>query len=177
MRASIEDPGSLDLYGQEDLHLTLVFVGEISREQVALMRQAAQWEFQGLCAPELVLLGNGGAFPGGSRARSIWRGVLEQPGSEGRLAAIRNRALQIALSVGWRAGRTEWEKPFHPHVTVARPMGAEIFEGEVPRLGRDRPWLAPEVSLFASCPEAEREAGASRYRVLASWNLAVQPDG
>lgn len=165
-----------EAYGADDLHLTLVFLGERPAGDVGRLRALGAPEFAGLHAPELVVRGEGGVFDGSAdRPRAVWREVGEASGTEGRLDALRNRACQVGRMVGWRPRPAEAARTFRPHVTVARPRDPVQATEGLARLGRDRAWLVPEVALFASCTEKERAAGGGRYRILQTWNLAVGP--
>jgi len=175
---AFESAGPVAVYAAEDLHLTLAFLGELDAGAVRRVEAAARWEFAGLWAPELTILGRGGAFPSADAPRAVWRAIEEAPGCEGRLDALRNRAWQAGLSAGWRPGRKERERPFRPHVTVARPRaGARVGASDLGDLGRDRRWLPVDVVLYESLgPDPGEGAPAARYRTLAAWPLAVQPE-
>jgi 2'-5' RNA ligase len=164
-------PG-LRLYPARDLHLTLCFLGEF--EDVARLERALIDETRGLAAPELRITGVG-AFPDGDAPRSLWAGVLDETGAEGRLAALHNRALTAALGVGWRRPAADAARPFRPHVTLARlsaqgfGSGFDLapFRTLAPRGG----WVASEVTLFESDPKRPE----ARYRPVADAPLAVRP--
>jgi len=159
----------LRVYPPRDLHLTLCFLGEHAGG--APLERALVDETRGLAAPELTLNGVGG-FPDLAAPRVLWAGVREAPGTEGRLAALRNRALTAALGVGWRRPPADIARPFRPHVTLAR-----VGEGQTPDLSgftglKPRgAWIAAEVALFESDPGRPEE----RYRPIADAPLAVRP--
>lgn len=138
---------SLRFYAAEELHLTLVFLGERPPPKLP--------PFDG--APIELELAGGGAFPDLRRPRVVWAGARELPGSEGRLEAL-VRGLRTGL------GMPPEEQPFRAHLTLARPRkGARLRLPEglaglvVPGL-----WLAGAPALFESRPD-ERP----RYRRLA----------
>ena len=152
------------VYAASDLHLTLAFLGEVEEVLVRTIVRSAGDEFRGLTAPELRVGGTAGSFPDGERPRALWEGVEETFESMGRLAALRNRALQVAYSHGLRPRRADRERPFRPHVTVARPgreaaVPEDFFEDR--DAGR---WLPVDVTLFESLGAVS--AGGDRYRVL-----------
>lgn len=181
---AFEEAGPVAVYDADDLHLTLAFLGALDADAVRRVEAAARSEFAGLWAPELTILGRGGAFPADDAPRAVWRSIEEAQGCEGRLDALRNRAWQVGLSAGWRPGRAERERPFRPHVTVARPRaGADVGAAALRDLGRDRRWLPLDVTLYESLGarapvngESGERSDGPRYRVLAAWPLAVQPE-
>jgi len=94
----------------EGIHLTLKFLGQISAEQEARLKKAlGQLErFQEFT----VRAGGFGFFPDAKRPRVFWAG-LEAPPELARLAAAVERA---AEPLGFPAE----DRPFHPHLTLAR---------------------------------------------------------
>lgn len=172
-RNALADIGPVTLYGADDLHLTLCFMGEVPSDRVRELIRGASREFSGLWAPELRVGAEGGAFPNADAARSVWAGVAESADSLGRLAAIRNRALQVGLSHGCRPPRVDASRPFQPHVTLARPRTEVPIEASALDFGAERNWLPVDVTLFQSLPG--RGAGGDRYQTLHAWPLAVRP--
>ncbi|MEE2940522.1 MAG: 2'-5' RNA ligase family protein [Planctomycetota bacterium] len=172
-RVALAECGDTALYAAADLHLTLAFRGEVEERRVRPIVRSADVEFRGLAAPELRVGGTAGSFPDGERPRALWESVEETFESLGRLAALRNRALQVAYSHGLRPRRADRERPFRPHVTVARPgAAAEVPEDFFEERDAAR-WLPVDVTLFESL--GARTAGEGRYRVLGAWPLVVQP--
>ena len=172
-RLALADCGETVLYAPDDLHLTLAFLGEAESDTVRSMVRTAGDEFRGLTAPELRVGESAGSFPDGERPRALWEGVEETFDSLGRLAALRNRALQVAYCHGLRPRRADRERPFRPHVTVARPGPGAAIPGDFFE-GRDGSrWLPVDVTLFESF--GKESPDGSRYRTLAAWPLVVRP--
>lgn len=170
--AALEGEPGIRLYSPGDLHLTLAFLGAYPTRQVDLLKRALQEEIRGLLAPELTLEQAVG-FPSADRPRALAVRVGEEPDRAGRLAALRNRALQAALCTGWRPPRAERERPFQPHVTVARCKGGEAADfGAFLRLDLGARWLAVDVEVIESRPENPE----SRYRAIGNVPLVVRPD-
>ena len=171
----VEDDGSepegVRLYAAADLHMTLVFLGEFLEARRSRLQGALQEELRGLNAPELVLTGTG-SFPSREDPRVLWAGVEDRAEVTGRLDALRNRALQACLSVGWRPPKVEFERPFQPHVTLGRVAkdGPAIHRAFFD-LDFDQSWLPIEVALIESRPEQTDE----RYRVIWAVPLVVRP--
>jgi 2'-5' RNA ligase len=98
----------------ENMHLTLKFIGDISREQMPEISEAIRKQTIGL-APMEISLDSLGAFPNSKRARVLWVGV-NLPESlndfQGRLeSGLAN--LNIPRE----------ERAFSPHLTLARVRG------------------------------------------------------
>jgi 2'-5' RNA ligase len=137
----------LRFHAPEELHLTLVFLGE------SALRELPQL---GAAPLELELAG-GGAFPDLRRPRVVWAGARELPGSAGRLAEL-VRGLRASL------GLAPDPEPFRAHLTLARPrpgarprLPAELAELALPGV-----WRADAPALFES-----RQGERPRYRRLA----------
>lgn len=172
-RGALADCEEMAVYAADDLHLTLAFLGEAESEVVRSIVRFAGDEFRGLAAPELRVGGFAGAFPVGDRPRSLWEGVEESFDSLGRLAALRNRALQVAYSHGLRPRSADRDRPFRPHVTVARPGSSAAVPED---FFEDRDairWLPVDVTLYESF--GMESPDGSRYRVLGAWPLVVRP--
>jgi len=150
---------------QGNAHVTLKFLGETPREQLAAVREAlGQVRF----APFALQLAGGGFFPGPARPRVVWVGMAE--GAEGcrSLAA----AVDAALAP---LGFAPEARPFAAHVTLGRvrqPARDDDWPG-VLRLLSGVEWPAATVSefvLFESLPAA----GGVRYEAAARF-AATQP--
>lgn len=94
-----------------NFHLTLRFAGEV--ERAGLERLCAALDQAETPAPFKIRLGGLGAFPKPSRAATAWLGVERGRDSLARLAAAAEEAARAA-------GRPPQERPFHPHLTLAR---------------------------------------------------------
>ena len=99
------------------LHLTLRFLGEVSEE--GDRRARPLWRRCASAGAPLSLRTAGlGLFPGRRRPRVLWTGVEEAPPG-GRLAAL-SAALEAAAR---EAGFPGEDRPFRPHLTLARARG------------------------------------------------------
>ena len=111
-----------------NLHITLIFLGEIDPGQVPVIENAARAVASG-SGPFSLTAEGVGAFPGTRYPRILWVGILEP------LELVRQlqQNIQDALS---GAGFPPEDRPFHPHITVGRVRGAlppawgERFIGE-----------------------------------------------
>jgi 2'-5' RNA ligase len=136
---------------REQIHVTLLFLGEVPEERVAgiddlVVTTASR------AAPILLEARGLGAFPGGRAPRVVWMGV-QGVSDEHRDALFRLRgALQRgARELGCDADRDD----FHPHATLGRVRGPRRARALVEsiRVARDREYggfEAPEVVLIRS---------------------------
>lgn len=132
-----------------DLHVTLVFLGDLDADRRACAEQAAG---RVRAAPFRLTLDRFGCFP---RAGILWCGASERPQPLLSLLGSLNGDL---LDCGFRPER----RPFAPHVTLvrkARPLPAREL----------RPPIIWSVSAFvlAIAKPGERP----RYRVVREWPL------
>jgi 2'-5' RNA ligase len=147
------------LVAPERAHLTLTFLGDVPRDRLdevaAAARRAAarrtpfRWTLEGV-----------GAFPGPVRPRVAWVGVGE--GSEEIVA------LQADLTGELRAAglAPPDERPFAPHVTVARARGRP--SGTLPALAFQAPAAtveAVEVTISELRPDGPRYRRVARLKL------------
>ncbi|MDQ3931130.1 MAG: RNA 2',3'-cyclic phosphodiesterase, partial [Chloroflexota bacterium] len=95
----------------EGIHITLQFLGETPSDRVPAITEALQRACAGV-GPFNLEVGGLGAFPNVRRPRVVWVGLGGDTGAATRLAA----AVQGALDpLGYKP-----DKPFSPHMTIAR---------------------------------------------------------
>ena len=97
---------------EENLHLTLKFLGDTPVIQVEALAQATQRAASKL-EPFEIVVGGCGAFPSKGQARVLWIGIEDQAG---RLVQL-HAALEDECA---KAGFPREERPLHPHLTIAR---------------------------------------------------------
>ena len=97
----------------ENLHLTLAFLGDTDLARVGDLLDAVRPAFAS-SAPLDLTLGGGGTFPPGRPARVAWVGIQGPP----ELMAVQRRVARRAEET---LDLKPERRPFHPHVTVARP--------------------------------------------------------
>jgi 2'-5' RNA ligase len=142
-------------------HVTLAFLGEVGEDRVAAVHTAVGRAVDGRPAPELCLAG-GGRF-GRGRFTLLWVGV---EGEElGGLARSVRRELK-------RARLPYDDKPFKPHLTVARPgdrLDRTAVDADRAALAgyRGPVWRAETVELIRS-----HLGPKPSYDHLGTWNLA-----
>lgn len=103
----------------ENLHLTLKFLGEIEESRAALVSAAAA-RAAGESQPFGLTVEGAGAFPPRGAPRVLWLGVRDESGG---LARLHGRLEAECAAAGFERE----ERPFHPHLTLARlraPQGA-----------------------------------------------------
>lgn len=98
---------------QDQMHLTLVFLGEVPDGRVPAVCEAVR-RAAGRCRPfDLTVSGSGCFPPGGGGVRVVWVGVQE---TTGRLGPLQAAVAEELEAVGFpKEGR-----PFSPHLTLGR---------------------------------------------------------
>jgi 2'-5' RNA ligase len=132
----------------EKIHLTLAFLGELTAEEAATAAEAASR----LRAPGFEMtLDVVGSFRG---ARVAWAGCASMP------SALEALQASLAGELGRRGVKLE-DRPFVPHVTLARRIAKPVPRAPMPPIE----WKADELTLVRS------ESGTGRYTVLERWTL------
>lgn len=133
---------------QEKIHLTLAFLGEVTDEDAARTSEAAGR----LRLPAFGMTLDGvGSFRG---ARVAWAGCSRTP--PGLEVLQSSLAGELA-----RRGFGLEDRPFVPHVTLARRIAKAVRPAPMPPIE----WQADELTLVRS------ETGTGRYTVLERWGL------
>lgn len=152
-----------------NLHLTLLFLGQVDDAQVPVLTEALREVFTK--HPPLDLrLADAGTFPPRRPARVAWVG-MESPGDLAGLQADVTAAAVEAI------GFEPEERPYHPHVTLARcdpnwPREvADKFVAAFPgTIGQ--PWTAQRGVLM----ESKLSPRGAQYRVAAELPLAGEEE-
>ena len=134
----------------DNIHLTLAFVGAWPRARLdAPLAAGAALDGETM----RVTLDRQGGF---RRSGVAWVAPSSAPATLGMLAN--------ALAASLRAHGVPYdEKPFHPHLTIARKCRGPFVHGAIgPYV-----WEIGEVALVASDTRSE----GARYTVLATWKL------
>ncbi|MBM0232939.1 RNA 2',3'-cyclic phosphodiesterase [Micromonospora sp. STR1_7] len=149
------------------LHLTLAFLGVVEAARLVEVESAlglaAEWFRDGRDSAPRLSLGGGGRF-GRDRSTVLWvdlRGDVEALRVLARLIRSRLRHARLPCD----------EKPFRPHLTVARPgdrMALADVEADVTTLDayQGPTWSATELLLVRS-----HLGPRPRYERLAAWPL------
>ncbi len=159
----VKDLGKVSLTPAENLHVTLKFVGEVNRVDLADLSAAVAECCRDLRPGEIEVSGAGG-FPDLKRPRILWAGVSD-PG--GILTPVFD-----ALNVAMKAfGAKVEHRRYEPHVTFARVRGRFDGAGFARRVEEaEGLWLGTQavdaVTLFMS----ELARGESpRYTALGHY--------
>ncbi|MDE0611141.1 MAG: RNA 2',3'-cyclic phosphodiesterase [Gammaproteobacteria bacterium] len=139
---------------KENLHLTLLFLGNVEADKVDAVRDIAAG-IEG--KPFSLVLDTLGGFRQ-NNARILWVGPSESPPALGALhQSLRRQVGEIGLRVG--------KGTYRPHVTLIRK--ADLRENFPEKPDQNIPWVASRLTLLAS----ELLPSGSRYRILAETNL------
>jgi len=141
-RLRVEIPGARWVPA-EQIHLTLDFLGEVEEASVKLLtEELARIQQPGF---ELCLSGTG-CFPGRRRPRVLWIGLKPEP----LLFDLESRVRAVVLA----CGIPQEERPFSPHITLARlkvPASGETDAFLDQHLNRGlTPFSVQEFTLFQS---------------------------
>jgi 2'-5' RNA ligase len=139
--------GELRWVRPEAIHLTLKFFGDISENAVADIAAVVEPAAAG-AAPFILSIDGVGVFPDQRRPRILWLGM---DGDVPRLLVFQ-KELERALGM---VGFPEEERPFTPHLTLARIKSARgltglaraLEKGEEYAAGR---FTAPGIGLIRS---------------------------
>lgn len=143
----------------EGLHVTLKFVGEANEDLVRQMKAA----LAGVNTPPVEVKFEGvGFFPNAKGARVFWAGVDGGETLAGLAAEVDGRLAKLGIA--------KEEKPYHPHLTLARASTHPLRElaplvNATPQFGT---MTAREFFMYQSQPQR----GGSKYTKLERFALA-----
>lgn len=150
----------------QNLHLTLLFLGEVDDRELHAVSRAMADAVAG--EPPFTLRASGvGAFPNLRRPKTVWAGIADGSAELVRLHGLLEQSL---LDLG--AYRRE-DRPYSPHLTLGRVKSEADGQALAPALVKHADWTGGratvgEVVLFAS--DLRREGPV--YTVLARGPLA-----
>jgi 2'-5' RNA ligase len=137
-------------------HLTLQFLGRVA--ELDSLTESLDESLRRV-APFALQLGGGGAFPAPKRASVVWLGASTGAAELDELAAAVTGA---TAPLGFA---TE-DRPFRPHLTLARAPRPRDLRPLVDRLGTDPagpPWTVERVVLFESVTRADGAMHTERH--------------
>ncbi|MBM0279068.1 RNA 2',3'-cyclic phosphodiesterase [Micromonospora tarensis] len=149
------------------LHVTVAFLGAVEAARLVEVESAlglaAEWFRAGRHGVPRLSLGGGGRF-GRDRSTVLWVDL------RGDVEALHLLAGQVRFRLR-QAGLPCDEKPFRPHLTVARPgdrmTPADVEADRASLNGYEGPeWRASELLLVRSHPGSR-----PRYERIAAWSL------
>lgn len=149
----------------ESMHLTVVFLGNVSVENLAAMEQPVQ-ETCGRFGPFQIALKGVGCFPNARNPRVLWVGL---EGDIERMGRFRDEVQAQVAPFGIK----EEKRPFRPHLTLGRFNRSPRGDRELERILNEYGDLSTpacvleELVLFKS----ELRRGGSIYTKLKSWAL------
>ena len=160
--ALAERARELDIPGKvapvENWHLTLRFLGKV--DQVTYERFLVGLQRIEEVASFSISVDRFSAFPRAKRATVVWAGIDR---GESELSSLNEIAEDAAVG----AGLTPDERPFHPHITLARvrpPEDVRWLEQEPV----DLRWECDRIVVFQS----HLGGGPARYEPLETFHLA-----
>lgn len=150
----------------EGLHVTLRFLGPTPKGQIDAVAAAVDRLTGVVAAPFVLRVGGAGAFPEPTRPRALWLGIRSGAEELGELSSALTGQL---VEAGWAIE----DRPFRPHLTIARTDGVHagaaagnLLVANCAEL--DLGFTVDEIVLFRS----HLGHGAARYERLHSVPLA-----
>lgn len=154
---------------EENLHLTLVFLGDTEPDRVPVLTAAVHPAFAAVPRFESALTVPG-TFPPERPARVAWIGLRSGP-------ELESLQRSVARSAAGALGLEPERRAFHSHVTVARPKkpwtrGAREIFGRVAEGLPAEPFEVTEGVLYRS----ELGPGGARYSAVERFPLGPAPN-
>jgi 2'-5' RNA ligase len=143
---------------EENLHLTLKFLGDTPVSQIEILSQATKRAASSALPFEMILKGCG-AFPPRGQPRVLWIGIEDISGELIKL----QQALEDECAA---AGFAREARPFHPHLTIARlrkPHGSQQLAARHEEMGFEAEAVnASELAVVRS----ELRSEGSRHTLI-----------
>ncbi len=135
-----DDAPDVNWVEDENLHITLIFLGDIDERESITVCRAAQ-KVTAAMAPFPVTMEGVGCFPNTRRPRVVWVGVSDGADELGELHHLLESKLEeLGLY------RPEM-RAFKPHVTLGRIKGEGSTEALVQTLAKNKEWSAGEATV------------------------------
>jgi len=153
----------------QGIHLTLAFLGDLTDEQVAKARQAAEATAQQV-EPFRFRLSHLGVFDSSQYPRVIWVGVDEPAGALLQLHGLLNRELE-------RRGFGVERRVFSPHLTLARikvPLNDEERQRLLRLLLETKVVSSPQHASRLCVMRSELLRSGARYTPLGEYLLGEE---
>jgi RNA 2',3'-cyclic 3'-phosphodiesterase len=152
--------------GPENLHVTLLFLGEVDDRELPALCRAVEEVTQSLPAFSLTVEKTG-CFPNARRPRTLWVGV--GAGTQ-EVCALHDALEPPLLELG--CYRRE-ERKFTPHVTLGRIRGEGTPAGLAAALAQQQMWKAGDVNVRElHVMSSELTPAGPHYTVLSRAKLA-----
>jgi 2'-5' RNA ligase len=150
----------------EAMHLTLKFLGEIPRDDLALLQEALGKALAGF--PDFaVKIKSMGQFPPKGAPRVIWLGISDGATELTNLAALIDRTV---VGLGF-PGET---RPWAAHLTLGRVNSPRRREEQQALLGTtSMPSFPPFPARAVNLMRSQLQHSGPIYTCLASWELAT----
>lgn len=134
--------------GPANLHVTLLFLGEVDNRQLSALCRAVGAAAEGE-RPFALRVSGVGAFPSARRPKTVWAGIADGSAELTRLHALLEPPL---LDLG--CYRRE-ERGYTPHLTIGRTKGEDDGQAVAAVLPKHATWdggttTVGEVVVFAS---------------------------
>jgi 2'-5' RNA ligase len=143
----------------ENLHLTLKFLGETEEERLDEIKGALYKKLSHY-APFYIKIAGVGYFPGGRNPRVIWVGIEER----GPLADICTDVENAMVKFGY----PREERPFSPHLTIGRVRSPKRVAEVIKRLDEFHAVAFDEfVVKGVTLMKSELKPGGAEYSGLA----------
>lgn len=148
-RVARDIPGSMRPVRTQELHVTLVFLGDVTLEVASAVDRSIAAIVAACPRPRLAVRGTG-SFGRRGRERLLWAGVEDEPKV---LGGLQHDLARACASLGIAVEERDWA----PHVTVAR-AGARRSPTQVPdafyELDFSLSWIPDGVARVVSRPGA-----------------------
>jgi 2'-5' RNA ligase len=148
---------------EENLHLTLKFLGATGEEQMEGITGALRKKISPH-PPFYITIGGVGCFPGGRHPRVIWVGIQEYGPLEDIYRAVEDVMTQF--------GYPPEDRPFSPHLTIGRVRSGKRLAEALKRLDEFRAVVFDEFEVKGvTLMKSELKPGGAEYSSLAEIPL------
>ena len=125
----------------DNLHITMLFLGEVDKEKLSLVEKAMDESIKGI-EPFVLMIEGLGVFPNEKHPNILWAGV------KGDIVVLNKLYGKLLENIRKLGLPHDAKSSYTPHVTLARKIGDGYQKGEISL--KSKKWQVDSLELYES---------------------------